>query len=171
MTAKPAKKRPQKPIYFDVRRVIDKETGEELGALVPSSLWDRKEMAARKYAVNTQVRADLRKPRNVKFHRLAHALGTLIRESFDECAQMDAHDALKHMQSKAGVCCVTVEYDIPGVGKLTRTEPRSIAFDSMDEGEFSQLFKGICDYLPTLPQWASLTPDQVRAFVVLMEPI
>jgi hypothetical protein len=52
------------------------------------------------------------------------------------------HAALKRLQERSGVGCETVEYDIPGVGKLTRTEAQSLNFDDMDEGEFNTLWDG-----------------------------
>lgn len=170
------KKRVAQPIYFTIARacLVDQETGEmsePLGVLVPSTKWDRNAMRARKYTVGSEVRADLRKPRRVWFHRMAHVFGTLLREHFAECASMDAHDALKHFQAQSGAGCDSVEYDLSavGLGKVMRLEPRSLAFDEMDDGEFAAVLRGIWDHVTQLPQWANVAPEDQRELIEMME--
>lgn len=146
MTAAAAKKkRPRRPVYFRVERLVRPDTGEAVGALVPLSKWDARAMRDRKYSVGAELlRAELKKRRNVKFHNLAHAIGALMVDQHEAFAGLSAHDALKKLQAESGAACETVQYDLPGgLGKLTRTEPRSIAFDEMDEGEFSEVVQTI----------------------------
>lgn len=96
------KKPPRRPIYFVVVQAIDEKTGERFGALRPLNAVDQRAMRERKYAVGTEVRAELKKPRNVKFHRLAHALGALVVDQIDAFVGLTAHDALKgYKQSPA----------------------------------------------------------------------
>lgn len=41
-----------------------------------------------------------------------------------------------------GIGCEAVEYDLPGIGKLTRTEAESLNFADMDEGRWDELWDG-----------------------------
>lgn len=163
--AKP--QRPRKPIYFTVRRVVDAETGEELGALVPSTKWDRQAMRDRKYHVGSEIRAELKKPRNAQFNRLVHALAKMVAENIDGFPT-DAHDALKRLQRESGICCETVETEIPGLGTLAIKQARSLAFDELDEGEFAEFFKGICDHV-SRTYWPHMEPEVIEEQVRMME--
>ena len=162
------KARPRKPIYFRVARVADLETGEQIGALVPLSKWDARAMRERKYQVGTEIRGELKKPRNAKFHRLAHAIGALMVDQHEAFAGMGSHDALKRLQGECGAACETVEYDLPGIGKLTRTEPRSLAFDEMDEGEFSEVVQAIYAHIAAT-YWTDMDAEAVEELVLMYE--
>lgn len=139
--------RPRKPIYFRVARVILPETGETVGALLPLNQWDQRAMRERKYHTGAEVRAELKRSRNVKFHRLAHALGSLLVDQTDQFEGLDAHAAIKRVQRECGVCCDEMTIELPNLGRLAVKMPRSIAFDEMDEAEFSQLFTECCRYI------------------------
>ena len=73
-------KRASRPVYLVVRKLVDPDTGELIGALVPAHPIDARLMRDRKFHVNREVRAELKQRRNVKFHRLAHAVGQLLVE-------------------------------------------------------------------------------------------
>lgn len=165
--AKP-KKRPRKPVYFRVARVADLDTGETVGALVPLTKWDARAMRERKYSVGTEVRGELKQRRNVKFHRLAHAMGALMVDQHEDFAGLDAHSALKRLQMESGAACETVEYDIPNVGKLTRTEPRSLAFDELDEAEFQQVMRTIYRHI-AVKYWTTLDELAIEQMVEMYD--
>lgn len=164
----PAKKRPRNPIYFEVVRAVDPGTGEAFGALRPLHAVDQRAMKDRKYAVGTHVRCELKKPRNVKFHRLAHGIGALCAEQLDDFHGFDAHSALKKLQGLSGAACHTVEYEIEGLGKLMRTEPRSIAFDEMDEGDFQEAVKVMYTYLQA-KYWPHMDEEGIQRMVEMYE--
>lgn len=164
-------KRPSRPIHFVVRRVVDLATGEELGALVPSTGWDRKAMRDRKYHVGSELRADLKKPRNPVTHRMLHALASLVAtniEGFDE--DPEAHAVVKRLQRESGLFCETVETEIPGLGVLAIKQARSLAFDDLDEGEFTELFRGLCAHI-SRTYWPSMSPEAIEEQVKMMEKI
>jgi hypothetical protein len=117
-------------------------TGEIVGVLVPDHPIDRRSMKERRFHVGKQLRATLRQDRNPKFWGKAHILGGWLADNVEWCQGLDMHSALKKLQERSGIGCETVEYEIPGVGKLTRTEAISLNFDDMDEGEFSLLWDG-----------------------------
>lgn len=140
-------KRPRKPLYLVVERLVRPSTGEEVGALVPMTQWDQRVMRERKLSVGTEVRAELKKPRSVKFHRLAHALGALLVDNVEGFELLDAHAALKRIQLEANVQCEEIEVTLPELGVVKIKQARSIAFDEMLEEDFANLFEGVTDYI------------------------
>ena len=161
-------KRAKRPVYFTLERLVRPSTGEEIKALVCRSGVDRREMQARKYHVGDEIRAELSKPRNVKFHGLAHALGQLVVDQIEGFSDLNAHDALKRLQRESGVQCESQEIELPGVGKITLNVARSIAFDEMDEGEFSELYNGVLEHIKRT-YWKGMTEDAIAAFALLTE--
>lgn len=129
-------------IRMTVLRVILPETGEMIGALVPDHPIDRRSMKERKLHVGKMVRATLREDRNPMFWRKVHILGGWLADNVESFAGLDMHAAIKRLQERSGIGCESVEYDLPGIGKLTRTEARSLNFSEMDEGEFATLWDG-----------------------------
>lgn len=168
-------KRARRPIYLMVARLVDPRTGEEIGALVPANDIDQRLMRERRFAVGKEIRAELKQPRNPAFHRLLHAIGNLLVDNVDEFAGMNGHDAVKKVQAKAGVCCEPVmvdmgtirfgEIEVP-VGEVPVQQPRSLAFDEMEEDEFRVLFDGITAYIGE--HYASVMLDDVRVEYWLM---
>lgn len=148
MTAVAAKrKRTDRPVYFRVEKLVRPDTGEEVGALVPMTQWDQRTMRDRKYFKGTELRADLKKRRNVKFHRLAHALGALIVDHVEGYETEDTHSALKRIQRECGTCCEEIEIDLGPLGKVKAQQARSIAFDEMEQGDFQKLVLDICAHI------------------------
>lgn len=170
MTTEAAKKirakRARRPIYLVVRRLVDPATGESVGALVPAHPIDARLLKERKFHVDREVRGELKQPRNAKFHRLAHAVGNLLVENVDAFASLSGHDALKHVQREAGVCCDTMDIDLGTLGRVPVKVPRSIAFDEMEEGEFVQFFEGVTAYIGE--HYAHVFLEEVRAEFWLM---
>jgi hypothetical protein len=165
--AKP-KKRPRRPIYLRCTRLVDPETGESIGAWIPLTKWDARALRDRKYAVGTEVRAEFKKPRNVKFLRLAHAMAAMVVEQIEDFAGLSNHDALKRLQSESGASCEVDEYDIPNVGKLTRNEPKSLSFDEMEEGEFAEVMQTIYRHIQRR-YWPEIEPETIEEMVLMYE--
>lgn len=140
--AKAKKKLRERDISVTVMRVILPDTGELVGAMVPSHPVDRRSMRERKFTTGKQLRATLRQDRNSKFYRKAHVLAGWLADNVEDFSGLSQHDALKALQEKSGIGCESVEYDLPGIGKLTRTEAESLNFWDMDEGRFSELWDG-----------------------------
>lgn len=161
-------KRAKRPIYFTVERLVRVSTGEEVGALVPRYRCDAKEMRARKYCVGTELRAELKKPRNPKFHRLAHALGQLAVDHIEGFESLSAHDALKRLQRECGVQCESQELDLGPLGKVPVSVPRSIAFDELDEGEFGELFAGVVLHIRKA-YWPTLSEEAIEELTHMTE--
>lgn len=172
--AKPKKRRPARPIYVRVDRMIDPRTGEMVGCLVPCNRCDRVEMKRRQFRVGLELRAEIKQARNVGFHRLAHAIGTLAVKQLPGFETMDAHEAVKKLQAETGVCCDISVINL-GIGRDARgrfvnlgtaevATPHSIAFDEMPEADFQRLVQAIFGLLST-KYWPDLTPDAVEQLV------
>lgn len=188
--ASPSRKR----IYFTVRELADPDTGELVGALVPSSPVDRALMRRRKFAKGHEVRADLTKARNPKFHRLVHALGLMVSEHVEAFQDMDAHETLKQLQVEANVCCEVqtinatpvvaavlkaaesllggaaarmLQAVLPEIKTIEVKVAQSMAFDEMDETEFRRLFDRICRYVAET-YWPDLDQETITAMAGMM---
>lgn len=140
--SKAKKKLRTRAINVVVMKVVLPETGELIGALVPAHPVDRRSMRERKFNTGKLLRATIRQDRNPYFYRKAHVLSGWLADNVEEFSGLSQHDALKRLQERSGIGCETVEYDLPGIGKLTRTEPESLNFFDMDEGRFNELWDG-----------------------------
>jgi len=159
-------KRARRPIYLTCVRVAVLETGEERLAWVASHPIDARLMKEHGWHSGAEARAELKRSRNVKFHRLAHAVGNLLVDNVEEFRALNGHDALKQVQQRSGVCCEPIEIDLGSLGKVQAQFARSIAFDEMDEQEFGEFFRGVCDYIDL--HFSSVMTDEVRAEYLLM---
>jgi hypothetical protein len=164
--AKVAKKR-ARPVYLRVERLVRPETGEEVRAFVAMTKWDARELRERKCLVGDEFRSDLTKPRNVKLHRLGHALCNFIAERVPGFEDLKGHDALKRLQRECGAYCEEQEIDLGQLGKHTVKVARSIAFDSMADDEFSDLLKQIGRHIAE-NYLKDMTPDEVEAAIEMM---
>ena len=115
-----------------------------------------------KHKAGELVFAEFTKPRNPRFHRLAHSLGALIADNIDAFAGLDPHAVLKRLQIEGGVGCDEIALNFPGVGPCSYRVPRSLAYESMDETEFHAVIAAMCGYVST-KYWPSLTGDQIEA--------
>ncbi len=148
------------PVYLTLRKMIDPATGKERAAFVAASDADAAMLVERAFRLNTKVRAELKQPRNERFNRLVHGLGRVLAQNIDRFAGMQAHAAIKDLQAESGVCCDREEFDIPGLGRLSRLVPQSLAFDSMGEEAFQDFWRGCCAYL-VKTDWPTLTEERL----------
>lgn len=153
----------RRPIGVTIQRalLID-ESGEVLpnpvGVLVPNFEIDRRSLRERKFAIGTQLRAELHRDRNPGFWRKAHVLGGWLADNVEEFHGLGMHDALKRLQEKSGVGCISEEFDIPGFGKGTRTVAQSLNFSDMEEGDFQIIWDGWIEWLRK-NAWPGLSPQ------------
>lgn len=120
----------------------------ERGAIVPADSASARLIRERDYRVGDIVSAELRKPRNPKFHRLVHQLGTALIENTDDFANYaDSHAVLKRLQVEANIGCDVMLIHAPGYGMLEHRTPQSLSFENMDEAEFQQIYAGFSQYV------------------------
>lgn len=141
-TQKAKRKLRDRDVRVTVARMIDPDTGEMVGCLRPTHPIDSRSMRERRFTVGKELRATLRQDRNPMFYRKAHVLSGWLADNVEAFSGLSQHDALKKLQELSGIGVESVEYDLPGIGKLTRTEAESLNFADMDEGRFNELWSG-----------------------------
>lgn len=128
-------------------RVVIPETGEERLAWLASHPIDAHVLKESGWRRGDECRAEFRKPRNVQFWRLAHAIGALLVEHVEKFRDCTSHDALKAVQREAGSFCEQQEVDLGPLGKVQVNVARSLAFDEMDEADFRLFFQQVTQYI------------------------
>ena len=130
------------------------------GALVPYDSATVALMRGKGYKVGDIVSADLRKPRNPKFNALAHKFGEMVADNVEAFTGMEPHAALKRLQWEGNIGCEEMGVIAPGLGACTIRIPKSLSFESMDEGEFSAVYAEFCAYV-SRAYWPTMTPEQI----------
>lgn len=137
-------------IYFRVDR----------GCLVPADNYAASKLRSRNYRVGDLLAAELVKPRNPKFNRLVHRIGQLVVANIDAFAGIDAHKAIKRLQIEGKVFCEEIGIHVPGYGMLVQFIPRSLSFESLDEGEYHEAARGICRTIAER-YWHDVSPEAI----------
>lgn len=133
----------------------------ERGALVPADAHSQQRLRERGYRVGDVLAAELVKPRSPGFWRLAHRIGTLCTQSIDAFHGLTAHQAIKKIQIDAGLECDVTHTEIPGLGTLVSKQPRSLSFESMEQGAFYEFTRAACGHIAST-YWPHLTADAVQ---------
>lgn len=147
---KPAKSKPER---FALR--VTK------GAFVPADNTTVGRLRARNYQTGDLIFAEFKKPRNPGFHRLAHQLGTLCAENLDAFDGWESHAVLKRLQIEANVGCDEVALLMPGVGPCMYRVPKSLSYESMDDGEFHEVMRGLCRHIAST-YWKGVDPQAIE---------
>lgn len=151
----PVKRKPRAPRERLMFRV-------EKGAIVPADNYTVSRLRSRGYRRGDIISADLKKPRNPGFHRLAHRIGQLCVESIEEFDGMDAHAVLKRLQWEANIGCEEMGVQVPGVGLAIVRIPRSLSFSEMDDGEFREIVAAFCRHIAAR-YWPGLDADAIES--------
>ncbi len=130
------------------------------GCLVPYDGATVALLRGKGYALGDVVSADLRKPRNPKFNSLAHKFGEMVADNIEAFNGMDEHDVLKRLQWEGNIGCEEMGVVAPGLGACVVRIPKSLSFESMDDGEFSQIYAQFAKYVADT-YWKTMTPEQV----------
>lgn len=161
------------------------------GALIPADNYTISRLRAKNYHIHDLVSVTISKCRNPAFNRLAHHIGQLVVANIDDFHGMDAHKALKRLQLESNAACDEIALNIkseawtairpilPAVkmligillkmiglditddGLVIVRIPRSLSFESLDEGEFNEAIKKICCHL-TEKYWPQCTPEEIE---------
>ena len=137
------------------------------GAFIPADATSQSKLKDRGYHTGDVVFGDIRKARNPGFHRLAHQLGQLCADNIEAFEGMDAHKVLKRLQIEAQIGCEEMAIIVPGVGKCLHLIPQSLAFESMDEGQFHEVIRGFCRYIAK-QYWPTLDAEQIEEMSQVM---
>lgn len=142
MTTRPTTKRVRRPIGFTWTEITVAGTGEVVLCLVPTTRWDRAMCADRRWKPGAELMADPVKARNVGLWRLAHRLGTFLVEHVEGFELLDAHRALKKLQTDSGIGVIEEEFDLGELGKVRRRVAESLNFSDMEDTDFRRLWCG-----------------------------
>ena len=134
----------------------------ERGALVPADAHSQQRLREKGYRVGDILAAELIKPRHPGFWRLAHRIGALCAENIEAFHGLNAHQAIKKIQVDAQLECDVTHTEIPGLGTLVSRTPRSLSFESMEQGQFFDLMKSLCRHIAET-YWPHMTAEQVPA--------
>jgi hypothetical protein len=133
----------------------------EKGSLVPADAEAAEMLRAKGLRIGDVVHVELTKLRNPRFNALAHAIGRLCTENIEAFAGMDAHAVLKRLQLESGLECSEQVAELPDGTQYLIRQPRSMAFDKMDELQFSRLVSGLCSWI-SARYWPQLTAKQIE---------
>lgn len=148
------KKRPQRIALQVVR-------ADNRAAFIAADDLSRARLRSKGYTFGDVVFAEMKKPRNPRFHRLAHQLGALVAENLDDFHGMDGHRVLKRLQIESGIGCEEIGYRLDSGQMIVQRIPQSLSFESMDEGEFREVMQGMCRHLAAR-YWPDCTPAQIE---------
>lgn len=137
------------------------------GGLVPADVSTQEILRARGYRVGDILQADLSKLRNPGFHRLVHRIGQIVAENIDAFKGMNGHEAIKRLQLEGDIACEHRLLDLPGAGRCMVSVARSIAYDSMDEGEFREVARSICRVIADR-YWPSMSAEDIEKMAEIM---
>ena len=131
------------------------------GALVPADSLTITKLRQRALRTGDLVFVEIKKPRNPGFHRLAHQLGVLCAENIEAFDGLDGHAVLKRLQIEGDVGCDEIALNFPGVGPCSYRVPRSLSYESMDDGEFHAVIAAMCKYVAKR-YWPDLSADEIE---------
>lgn len=136
-------------------------------SMTPADGFSKERIRAKGYHNGDLVAITAQKTRKPWYHRKAHALCRVVTENIPGFENLGAHQCLKRLQLEGNIYTETIHLIMPGIGPVEYRIPESIAFDNMDQGEFEDLYKRLCDYI-SQTYWPSLTPEQVEVLAGFM---
>lgn len=113
---------------------------KHLGSLRPAD--QAGEDALRKVGQGELVSIEIKRPRNIKHHRMYWALVTLVWENMDGDRYPTAEDLHAAIKIAAGLR-TRIELPDGSVGFI----PGSIAFHKMDQAAFGEFYDRVCDLI------------------------
>lgn len=139
----------------------------EKGRLVPDDGYTEKRLREKGYRLGDVLKATLTKPRNVSFHRLVHVFGELVAQNIEDFRGMQAHSVLKRIQLEAGIACDEMLLRAENGMQFVHRLPRSLSFADMDEGEFLEVYREMCEFVSG-KYWPELTGEQIAEMAEVM---
>ena len=131
------------------------------GVFEPADEYTRSRLRDRKYKRGDLVGCTFKKLNNPKFHRLIHRIGQLCAENIEAFSNMDAHMVLKRIQWEANIACEEIGVSVPGIGLAVMRFPRSLSFDSMDDGERHEVARAFCRHIAS-NYWHGLSAEKIE---------
>jgi hypothetical protein len=126
----------------------------------------RERLRERAYRAGDHVMLEIHKARNPKFNGFAHKFGEMLAQNIDAFSGMNSHAVLKRLQLEANVGCDEMAL-LGEFGQYLHRIPRSLSFESMDEGEFNEVIGGMARHV-VKRYWPGLTAEQVQRMAELV---
>ena len=117
------------------------------GNLTPADSYTIRLMRERGFKVGDLLAAVITKPRNPKFHSAAHQMAILLADNTDAFHGVEPHTVLKRLQIEGDIGCDNIPLIMPNVGPVSYRVPRSLSFESMDEGDFQIVMAQLVEYV------------------------
>ena len=117
------------------------------GVLVPDSESDVEKLAS--IASGETIRADIKRPRNIGYHRKYFALLDVLFDIFEpDIAEHKGKPVLKNRERfRKDIAIATGHYElVVNIKGEVRAEAKSISFSAMDDAEFAQLYRSTINY-------------------------
>jgi len=117
------------------------------GVLVPDSESDVEKLAS--IANGETIRADIKRPRNIKFHRRYFALLDVLFDIFTpDVVEHKGKPVMKNRERfRHDIAIATGHYElVVNIKNEVRAEAKSISFAAMDETAFAQLYSRTIDF-------------------------
>jgi len=117
------------------------------GVLMPSSDADTEKLAT--FADGETIRADIKRPRNIKYHRKYFALLDVLFNIFEpEPIEYKGQPVVKNRERfRKDLAIATGHHEmVVNIKGEVRAEAKSISFAAMDESEFTQLYSRTIQY-------------------------
>lgn len=130
------------------------------GYLYPADNYAASQLRARRYKSGDVVSVNITKLRNPRFHRYAHILGGILKDNIDDFSVLDEHSVLKRIQLEGNIACDEIMANLGDGMRLCRL-PRSLSYESMDEGEFQEVMGRICQFVCER-YWPTETPEAIE---------
>lgn len=131
------------------------------GGLVPADEYAASRLREKSYKIGDVLAASITKLRNPRFNRLVHRIGQLVVANIEAFSGLDAHTAIKRLQIEGRIACDEIGIMVPSYGMVVQVMPRSISFDTMDEGEYQEVARAIFRLIAER-YWQTLTPEQIE---------
>ena len=131
------------------------------GGLQPADKYAESRLREKNYRIGDIVGAQITRLRNPKFHRMIHGIGELCAHQIERFKGLNGHEVIKEIQLEADIKCSKEDFNVPGLGKITRTTAESISFENMDEAEFQELALNLCRHV-SATYWPDLSPEQIQ---------
>jgi len=106
----------------------------------------------KKLKIGEEYLAEIRKPRNIKFHKKFFALIELCFQN------QEVYNNREHMRKQLTMSAGYYDTFVNHKGN-TCYEPKSVAFSKMDEAEFSEFYERFCD---TVSEFIGVTNKDIQ---------
>ena len=124
-------------------------------------------LRAKGFRADDVVFGTLKKARNPRFHSLVHAFGALCVENIEDFTGMNAHEVLKRIQYEANIGCEEFKVILANGMEGVVRWPRSLSFAEMDESEFQEIYRAMCNYIAER-YWPDLDADGISDMAEIM---